>query len=274
MMMLRLRYPSMCVILAAVSTAACIDEGEPAVGSDQEEVIVTNGLTLNGLTLNGLTLNGLTLNGLTLNGLTLNGLPLTSGDIANVKVLLKYTVECAIPSGSSISVRDVNGSMFPLYGSLGLAPGWATGPLDVNGQEAVSACLLARSNAAGKTLSISLRGKWPSLSTDLTEAITYLTQEGAFWGNLFSAPAKMYACYSRNETCASIYGRLCSSSTACGFVVVGMCDNVCVEPKQSKGMLYDYCTAPEGRWYNIIRTSLPQAVIWDEAGTLSCAGGV
>src|SRR5262249_40895013 len=142
--------------------------------------ISLNGISLNGISLNGISLNGISLNGISLNGISLNGVSMNSTDIANFKVVLKYTVECAIPSGSSITMQDVDGSPYVLSGALGLAPEWAAGPIGVDGQEAVSACLLARANALGRTLSISMRGKWPGLATQHDESIDYPWQEGAF----------------------------------------------------------------------------------------------
>jgi hypothetical protein len=55
---------------------------------------------------------------------------------------------------------DVTGS-FSWTGALGLAPGWATAPLDLNGQELVSACLRAHANSIGRHVATSLWARDP-----------------------------------------------------------------------------------------------------------------
>ncbi|WP_437554886.1 hypothetical protein WME97_22890 [Sorangium sp. So ce367] len=70
-------------------------------------------------------------------------------------------------------------------GSVGLCRDWATQAPSEACQEVVSACLLARNNAEGVSLDISLRGD-PSLTLGGEEAAGRFTwQEGAFFGNIF-----------------------------------------------------------------------------------------
>ena len=51
---------------------------------------------------------------------------------------------------------DYAGVVIHLYGELGLAPGWRNGQLDLNGQEAISACLMASTNGTGKHVNLEM----------------------------------------------------------------------------------------------------------------------
>ena len=54
--------------------------------------------------------------------------------MANFKKLMKYMVQCALPSGQSVTLQDENNQPWVLSGALGLGPEWATGPLSPTGQ--------------------------------------------------------------------------------------------------------------------------------------------
>ncbi|WP_437961378.1 hypothetical protein WME76_18200 [Sorangium sp. So ce119] len=71
-------------------------------------------------------------------------------------------------------------------GSLGLCRDWATNAPSEACQEVVSACLLARNNAEGVSLGISLRGD-PAITPGPVdpERGKFPWREGAFFGNLF-----------------------------------------------------------------------------------------
>jgi hypothetical protein len=68
-----------------------------------------------------------------------------------------------------------------------LAPRWLKHKLNKSGQRWVSACLLARVNAHDTVEPISIRGKHPALALGPSEAFEFPLQEGAFYGNVFSA---------------------------------------------------------------------------------------
>lgn len=96
-------------------------------------------------------------------------------------------------------------------GSIGLARGWATGALDVTGQEWVSACLAARVNAEGVSVPLSVRGTNPALATTPAELAAYPTREGAFFGNFFAAARTVQACYDPlTSTAAQLAKRVCA----------------------------------------------------------------
>ena len=187
---------------ASLAAAACQGGGpadDVAIGSDAVES--ANGLTSNGLTSNGLTSNGLTSNGLTSNGLAAGKLVATTltalrdksatGDLT--RTFFRYLVSCALPAGHDVSyswtdaLGRVHNEIAP--GAFNLAPGWETGPLDLAGQDWVSACLFARTNSLGVSVPISIRADGPGrLATTAQERIDFSFGEGAFWGNLFLSP--------------------------------------------------------------------------------------
>ena len=137
-----------------------------------------NGLGENGLGENGLTLNGLGENGLGENGLGENGLSVM--DILdrdpNAVDFLKYVYSCAMPPGASLTLTlhhtDADGGAITtedggtsteqvvLEGKHGLAPEWGAADdakCNDDCKRWVSACLLARTNAYGQHVKISLR---------------------------------------------------------------------------------------------------------------------
>jgi hypothetical protein len=242
-----LRVPprfALCAILLGTAPMLMVS-CQPAAemdGSTVSSVVGANGLTSNGLTSNGLTSNGLTSNGLTSNGLTSNGLVSSTlsalrdksaaGD--TTRMFFRYMVACALPATQTInytwtdSLGMAHTEANP--GAFALAPNWASGPLDVAGQELVSACLFARTNGLGVSVPISIRGNGSTaLAATAQERIDYPYGEGAFWGNLFgSAP------YGRSCSRAAMHigvatsadlknGRTCASQ-GCGIITyVGPC---------------------------------------------------
>src|SRR5262249_682751 len=78
---------------------------------------------------------------------------------------------------------------------LGLAPSWATQPLDLAGQQWVSDCLASRVNAKGVSVMLSSRGTHAALATTAQERAAYQTREAVFFGNVFTPAPKVSACY-------------------------------------------------------------------------------
>jgi hypothetical protein len=227
---------------AATLVAAC--QGEPVedLANRGSDVEAANGLTSNGLTSNGLTSNGLTSNGLTSNGLAASRLTATTlaalrdktatGDLT--RIFFRYLVSCALPAGHDVSYTwiDAAGAAHTeaAAGAFGLAPGWEIGAVDLTGEEWVSGCLFARTNALGVTVPISIRGNGPmGLAVTPQERMDYSYGEGAFWGNLFVAAPVGFSC-SRSAfrvgatTSADLQkGRTCASQ-GCGMITyVGPC---------------------------------------------------
>ncbi len=234
------------------------DEG---IQVDESALTSTNGLSLNGLSLNGLSLNGLSLNGLSLNGLSLNGLSTVAGlsttsgmmTTAGGRDIVKYMVKCALPQGRTL----VKGS-YSFPGSIGVAPQWENGLCDVDCQEKVSACMLAHVNNAGVNVQLWMTGDG---QIGWGRDPNYQYEEGAFFGNLFTANAwKGYACQGRDFWTGSVPGRLGAPITSSVYVnPFGggvQCGQGC-NPHTTNGVNdgYNYCDTNLGspkRWENIV----------------------
>jgi hypothetical protein len=205
-------------ILSAVLLAACgAGQGEPA-GAAEEAAISLNGLSPAALSPGVLLSSVLTSSALSASTLEPTVLaaiqdPSSAGDLA--RELLQYEVDCAF-SGSqafAFSWTDNTGAVHAesYAGSIGLAPAWATEPLDLSGQEWVSSCLAARVNAEGAHVSLSLRGVSPALATTPAEAAAYPVREAAFFGNLFASMPAVYACYDVMTALAPLEQRVCAA---------------------------------------------------------------
>jgi hypothetical protein len=199
-------------LLAALgATSACVEPLEPELATSADELASANGLpALNGLgTNNGLgTQNGLNLN----SGLsTQSGLASGTGLMATAsgRVIVAYLVRCALPAGRSVSKTDASGTSYTFQGSLGVAPKWETGKCDGTCQAWVSACMIAHINTAGVSVPLWLVAdskEQPQIGWGLDAE--YPHQEGAYFGNIFESPARLYYCNGRDWTIAPPPGRL------------------------------------------------------------------
>lgn len=195
--------------------------------------------------------------------------PGASGEAA--RQLLSYTVGCALTTSQSVSVIWVD-SDFVFHvetyrGLLGLAPAWATGPLNAtSSQRWVSACLAARVNKYGVAVDISLHGAADGLGTTADEGAAYPMLEGAFWGNLFTSSPALFACddpagddnaRSASRVCAA--GVLDGSGTLTGcenIQRVGSCTNACGDIGAAG--YYAGCSPAQGQgtWSQIVTVHL------------------
>ncbi|WP_437641948.1 hypothetical protein [Sorangium sp. So ce854] len=130
----------------------------------------------------------------------------------HARAVMEALVECALTEEQSVSwsptAEEQRGfSQYlggfeakPWKGEIGLCPQWAEGPASTACQELVSACLLARNNAYGARVDISLQGDRrlvapmsfpvdPASSPAMQEFARFPQREGAFFGNLFDPNA-------------------------------------------------------------------------------------
>jgi hypothetical protein len=102
-------------------------------------------------------------------------------------------VGCALSSGQSVRVSCPPYAPY-VYGGMGLAPQWATGPCDATCQARVSACIIARSNyIGGNTIPIDIRGM------GLVNQSGFPNTEGAYWGNIFGTNKVIKGCYAQGS---------------------------------------------------------------------------
>ncbi|WP_232379771.1 hypothetical protein [Polyangium fumosum] len=218
-----------------------------------------NRLSSNALALNALALNSLALNGIAPNKLDAQSLaairdPTNQGELA--RAFVRYAVGCALTTSQSISFSWTDASnvvhqeTYP--GELGIAPAWATGPLDLNGQRMVSACVAARVNYYQVPVLLSLRSTEAPLRllTGARELIEFPDVEGAFWGNLWGASPAIYTCYNSatvansrawSRDCATGHLRDDGTIEECGMIdIVGPCSSVCAA-LNGGGQYYPSC---------------------------------
>jgi hypothetical protein len=219
--------------LAAAALAAVVGCGESGDDAETIESAVTtenslaaNSLAANSLAANSLAANSLAANSLAANSLAANALVASALRDPLARQLLKYVVSCALDEDDDVSIR-IDGKRYDFPGELGLAPEWgrAHGSCDGECQRWVSACVLARVDAAGKKRIISLRGDTPALRPDGNELRRFTDREATYYGNLFVHDRPLFACLSPDKTEDP---RVCGDSLAdCPMTVVGACDDAC-----------------------------------------------
>ncbi|MEM9459218.1 MAG: hypothetical protein AAGF11_33880 [Myxococcota bacterium] len=170
----------------------------------------------------------------------------------------EYLVECALPARDRIT-KVVGDEVLEFRGRLGLAPEWKDGACDVDCQQWVSACLLARTNATGQEIDIWVSGDHPSLGLGTSPEFPHY--EATYYGNLFEDGAPQYLCQgsTRGVQIATRQGRTCAGGdpAACGFEVMGSCEDAmrCRVASRKSEDFYVECAEgerPAGRRYHSI----------------------
>jgi hypothetical protein len=143
-----------------------------------------------------------------------------------VRTVFEYTVSCALGPDQSVEVER-HGETLVFEGALGLAPEWGDpdGSCDGACRGWVSACLIARTNAKGIAMPISLRGDHPSLAPTDDEVDAYTIHEAVYYGDLFADSPRLFACLPDGHT---EIPRVCGSDhESCGVTIVGACSDHC-----------------------------------------------
>lgn len=238
-----------------------------------------NALNPNALNPNALNPNALDPNALDLGALARNRLHGASilsaisapGEVgAMSRQLLQYIVSCALSPSQSIRVswRDAQGVLHEesYSGHLGLATSWSREPLSASREQWISACVASRANLAGVSVLISSRGAHAALRyPDRYEVEAYPHEEGAFWGNLFSDPPRLYACYNaHNVENSRALERDCAAGhvdeedggvTECPNIhIVGPCHLRCAE-LDGPGEYRKRCRDDRGEWSTAVVTT-------------------
>ena len=251
---------------------ATADEGMgDRVGAVSSELVTDNRIALNRIALNRIALNRIALNRIALNRIALNRIALNRialngsavGDLSATdegREILQYVVECALPAGVTL-VGSHGGTEYEFEGAIGLAPSWLRGSLDRAGQRWVSACLLARVNAHGVSVQISMRGPHRALRASDDEMATFTLEEGAFWGNVFTREEDFNACRGADQAAGETGGlenRDCTEpdaarqgTTVCGFQFAGECAGTgrrgACRGYDDETMSYERCSADGDR---------------------------
>lgn len=272
------------LLLAATTLWVTCTTGAPRAAVTHNR-LAANRLAANRLAANRLAANRLAANSLSSTKLEAN---LATSEILQTeegREVYAYLISGALPEGTSI-VAAVPGAVDSGYctngtctfqGSMGLADYWVDHKLNPQGQRWVSACVLARVNGFETAEGISLRGPHDSLGVSLAEMGTFNQQEGAFFGNVFTAdtadaPLDWNACQGEDKAAAGpgsgsgggLDLRICAEpdslnpgKTRCGFTYAGDCASFTTvpEPYSCKSVddvqgFYDDChaSAGDGHW--------------------------
>lgn len=201
--------------------------------------LMANALMANALMANALTSNALMANALMANALMANALMANGVVNTNSVQVMKYLVSCALDAKQSLDLT-LGGQAYHFPGQVGLAPQWGKpgGSCDGSCQRWVSACLLARIDAAGVEREISVRGLHPALLPSRSEMATYTEREAAYFGNVFVAGQPRFLCLPPGATSDE---RVCGDSMRnCPMTVVGSCAQDCLF--QGPFGEYDVCS--------------------------------
>lgn len=255
---------SAALMVGCVADAPALEEhaGQPAITLNK---IVLNGILANKLTAAKIAENPLA-TGRTETSLIANPVSDPMLSTAEGRDYFSYIVSCAMPAGEVVKAA-VAGVEYEFSGSIGLVPDWEFRALSTSEKRWVSACLLARVNAYGVSVSISLRGDHGALLPSAEESSAYGVVEGAFYGNLFVAEnqkLEMSACRGAAQAAGEsgqLMQRDCTEPagnglTQCGFKYAGDCSDYSPATPSAYACssmtngLYQNChtMASTGRW--------------------------
>jgi len=259
-------------LLALTGCQPGFESEEPSsLGQVEQRMRIANGLSTQALVLNAISTNPQANGLISQNGLVALFDPAATSTNAayihqqlwdtDAQTFMKYLVGCALDSTQSLTWKDPSTlTVHQWTGKLGLCSQWETQAPTLECMTRVSACLLARNNAQGATVDLSVRGEnaqdpgmfW----LDATEAADFPVREGAFYGNIFEPAAlaarvyvdrtnevrgkeqqvkgavykKMFACHAPewNTGLAYSYHRVCAmpgtnTGTNCAAEVTGAC---------------------------------------------------
>ncbi|MBI4512193.1 MAG: hypothetical protein HY698_21350 [Deltaproteobacteria bacterium] len=241
---------------AALIGTGCHESSGAEVGTIGQEVITANAVTVNAITVNAITVNAITVNALTVNALTVNALTVNALTVNALtdpaaRAFLKYVVSCALPDGTTLAL-SADGEDYVFHGELGLAPEWGEegGSCGEDCQRWVSACVLARVNAHGNEVHISVRGPHPALQVTAEELGAYTDREAGFFGNLLASPQELWACVAPS---GSGLERTCGGDDDCGVHSVGSCERAC--RSSGRHAAFRGCQGGSGQIYSQVITT-------------------
>jgi hypothetical protein len=188
-------------------------------------------------------------------------------DDPNAAYGFSYIVGCALPFQTKL-VLEKDGKRVEFEGSLGLAPQWAEGACDLDCQEWVSACMLARTNAYGLPVYIYTDGPHPHLEAITREGRDGASvREGAFFGNLFQSPQEQYACRGDSRDPLALTWRVCTRpGNRCGIQALGACGDV--DGETGAAVEEPVCEVNEKGLYTHCRSGNgPNAKVWERVIT-------
>ena len=189
--------------VASLSLSACVAEIGEDLEPELEEVerLAYNRLAYNALAYNALSANFNAVGEMSQKPLASEYYADKSGTAMSYQLhdpltreFFKYMVSCALEPGQYVKYEDTlaGGTGYVFEGDLGLCPRWNEDAPSQECLEVVSACLLARNNAFGVEVQLSMRGHTADgyrLELEPGEKESFPWREGAFYGNIFDQKA-------------------------------------------------------------------------------------
>jgi hypothetical protein len=211
---------------ALLAAAGCASEPDLDLGCAGQALLAFNAMSLNAMTANALAYNALAMNALAFNSLSLEETTIDAAEdcqASHALQLMQYTVGCALGPDQEVTML-LDGAERRLRGQMGLAPEWAEQPCDETCQGWVSACLIARINARGERVEISMRGDHPALAVDRGEAAAFRHEEASYYGSVFAVPIQLNACLPQSNR---ELDRVCGEADDCPVQIAGDCAELC-----------------------------------------------
>ncbi|MBU8895169.1 hypothetical protein KRR26_06110 [Corallococcus sp. M34] len=162
---------SLLLALAACGPTAP-SEAEAELGTQRADIRIANSLSTDALVLNAISTNPQANAMLSTDSLKALFDPLTGAQYLRVQLrdpdaqkFMEYLVSCALPQGHDIPWYDPLTSTTRWWkGKAGLCPTWETQSPSTACLRRVSGCILARNNALGRRVELSMRGEVASLT--------------------------------------------------------------------------------------------------------------
>lgn len=160
---------SLLIALGGCGPALSGEEGSE-LQTREDEIRIPNSLTTQALVFNALSTNKLANKMLGTRSLQQLFTPTGSNEYIqnqlwdpHAQQFMHYLVSCALATGQELPWSNpLTGTGEVWHGKLGLCPEWASTTPSMSCLERVSSCLLARNNAFGKRVELSVRGEHPT----------------------------------------------------------------------------------------------------------------
>lgn len=211
-------------VIVFATLCSCVSADDPVVDETESNVIVAEALSASQFNAVKTAASAIGAASLSSNSAAIQTLIST----ADGQAMFTVIVRCAVSSGQSVTATGPGGPIV-FSGQLGVASAWRLAVPTQANKRWTTACVLARTNLFGLTSLVSLRHDTflPLISTS-AERATYPIAVGAFYGDLFQASPKTYACGAIAWPPGSDPLVECARTsngwtTHCGFTWTGLC---------------------------------------------------
>lgn len=211
------------VIVFAMLTS-CVSVDDPAVDEMESNVIVAEALSASQFNTAKTAASAIGAASLSSNSAAIQTLISTASGQAMFAVI----VRCAVSSGQSVTATGPGGPIV-FAGQMGVASAWQLAVPTQANKRWTTACVMARTNVFGLTTQVSLRhDTFLPLISSSAERAAYPIAVGAFYGDLFQAAPRTYACGAiawppGSDPLVECARTINGWTTNCGFTWTGLC---------------------------------------------------